>query len=204
MKITDITLDVVRNEETEIDILSAKIMFTYIYGRRFSYHRLTDDERKGIYEWLPRYQSEHFPDEYPDEAGYTGDYWDVYRGMYFESKEKLAEFVDTINDGHLTTTDLTSWSIDEKVAEEFAQGVGVTFYEHKEKAATSPVGIVLRIEHLHKEQVFFSSHEAHNAFDHYLSDFEEWTKKTGTFERENEFILLPGTQQVTIKKIIEL
>lgn len=200
----NLALESIRRDENEAAILALKIMFTHIYGEKVSYHLLTKEEKNEINMWVPRYQSEHFPEHYPDETGYTGDYWEVYRGLYFHSEEMMDKYMDTIIDGCITTEDITSWSIDEGVAEEFARGAGISFYEKQSESFGSPTGLILKIERLRKEPVFFSGYEAHQSFFEYFSDFEEWKNKTKTFEREEEFILLPGTYQVQIEKIIRM
>lgn len=193
-------LNSLRNEGKDTCCLASKLMFHHIYGKQLPYQLLTPEERESIRNSVPRYQVEQFPENYPED-GYTGDYWTVYRGIFFPTKQSRDSFFDSLKDGRLQTATLTSWSIHPEIAEEFANGAGYLSYTDN-KEVEGYGGVVLEISHLLKEQVFFSGYEAHNTFDDCLQDFPEWTTKNQTFEREEEFVLLPTELEVSIYKEI--
>lgn len=194
-------LAVMREKETDKHMLAVKLMYSHIYHRQIPYAELTDAEQAAFKDFLPRYQAEQFPENYPEEDGYTGDYWTVYRGIHFLTKEVLDAFLLSMADGILRTDKLTSWSLHPEVAEEFAAGSGYCSYAGQE-AVAGYGGVVLSIPHLTKENILFSGHEAHNAFFEYLNDEPDWKNRRQTFEREEEFVLLPGHIRATITKTV--
>jgi hypothetical protein len=53
-------------------------IFHYIYKTsKVPFESLTNEQIKQIQMWQPRTPAEHFPEDYPDEEGYEGDYWDL-------------------------------------------------------------------------------------------------------------------------------
>lgn len=195
-------LNVLREKEPDKHLLAVKLMHSHIYHRQIPFPELTDAEREAFQDFVPRYQAEHFPENYPEDDGYTGDYWTVFRGIHFLTKEDMDSFLRSLSDGILQTDRLSSWSLHPEVAEEFAAGSGYLSYAG-EGAVAGYGGVVLTIPRLTKETLLFSGYEAHNAFSDYLNDEPDWNSRRQTFEREEEFVLLPGEIRVEVMKTVQ-
>lgn len=116
----------------------------------------------------------------------------IYRGMNFNSEQQWNEFYETIKDGILITNRITSWSPDEEEAEVFALTTPsydlpslqtIKNYGEAEKLGekiTGYCGIIL------------SMHPPKNA----CIDVDK-----SNLGHESEVIVIPGTYQVSIKKL---
>ncbi|WP_182102694.1 hypothetical protein [Niallia taxi] len=182
-----------------------KWLFDYVYSSpSISFEELTDGQIEAIREFGPRMPADEFPEDFPAEDGYTGDYHDLYRGYFFLKEEEYQEFMNSIKDGILHLNSISSWTTHPNVAERFANGAGYYSY-NKEADVKGFKGIVLKIEKVFPPSIFFSSYEASGSFEDYYS--EELTERENEKQHhihEEEMVLLPGSFNVRIEKVIDI
>lgn len=180
-------------------------IFHYIYKTpKASFEDLTEEQIKYIQTWQPRTQAEHFPDEYPDETGYDGTHWQLYRGIFCKSEEEFQRLVEEVEKGSVTYNDITSWSNHPTIADAFARGAG--FYSYTDDHSIKGFkGVVLVADPIYKDSTFFSSTEAgDNLEEEYEGYFEDLEPEQIYHSGEEEIVLLPGTFPVKIHKIMDL
>jgi hypothetical protein len=183
---------------SEIYELGLDIIYAYIYqGKTIVFEELPNDIINYIEGFRPRLPSDEFPEYYPDENGYTGDYFTLYRGLCFRSKKQYDDFKQSIRNGDITLNSVSSWTLNPSVAERFSKGAGLQEQEN----VPLYKGLILEISLIKKEETFFSAYEAHSELEYTFGDRLQDRDNTKLHSlHEEEIVILPGTYKVKIIK----
>jgi hypothetical protein len=185
---------------SEIYLLGLDIIFGHVYERKpIKYQELSPELITYITGFRPRLPVGEFPEDYPDEDGYTGDYFTLYRGLCFEKEEQYRSFLNSISDGYIDLAEASSWSINSHIAEKFSKGANykdiVGFYK----------GIVMKIPRVEVDGIFFSVLEAHGEMEYSLPErFVDKDNRSQFSWHEEEFVLMPGRFKVEMVNDIDL
>lgn len=181
-------------------------IFDYVYRKTFEFGELSEQLIEEIKSYRPRTQIEHFPEDFPDKEGYTGDYFTLYRGIFCKTEDEYEVLMECIRQGkgNLCFFNATSWTTSEAVAIEFAKGAGFYSYTNNYDFRGFK-GVILEAPCVYKEQTFFSVYEAKGELElEYEDELQEMDYTIQYHEKEDEIVLLPGTYSINLFKTINL
>jgi hypothetical protein len=175
---------------------SLELLYGYIYERNpIDIQELSEEMIEYIKGWRPRLPADEFPEDYPDDDGYDGTYFTLYRGLCFQTKEEYDAFMEKLRSGIYEASGISSWTLNEAVAIRFALGAGLD----EEKRSPLYKGVVLKLTPVSLESTFFASYLVHSELEYEFAERLALIENTKQHSKhEDEIVLLPGSYQVTI------
>ncbi|GGG18210.1 hypothetical protein [Paenibacillus abyssi] len=183
----------------EVYEVGCELIYGYVYeGKPIRYEELDPEVKDYMEGWRPRLPADEFPEDFPDEGGYTGDYFTLYRGICFTTEEAYTAFLKMIERGEIQIDGVSSWTVNPGIAERFAKGAGLP------PNTSTYMGLVLELSPVKREETFFASYEAHNELESLYADRLEGRDNRKLHSlHEEEIVMPPGTYQVSIYKRIQ-
>ena len=117
----------------------------------------------------------------------------LYRGLYFNSKEELKEFLSKLNREGLVENKITSWTSDTGISMDFMYGAGYYFYNKLNSRDHLGYGVVL--SHQPENKDISCSFDIIKTFVNEIKEIESLSILTNN---EEEYILKPGTYNVEL------
>lgn len=124
---------------------------------------------------------------------YPYDGGTVYRGLHFDDQEQHDAFLDKIKDGRLESEYFSSWTPNERTAEDFA---------HSKKTYFPTMSIMMAHDKMRKEGEHMSGYGGVVISTHVGPKIGVDVRKT-EFAKESEVILPAGTYSVKVVKMLE-
>lgn len=163
---------------SKIEDISLNWLFSYISGTIKS-HKVSDE--------IIDYLSSNIPKTNYDEEIC------LYRGLYFKDKKLLTSFLETITNGILNETKITSWTEDNIKAFDFMNGSGYEYYNGE----NNEMGFGIKIStFIPKDNIICS-----------WNDINDWAKLnnimipiniSNLIKNDSEYIAKPGAYEIEI------
>lgn len=171
------------------------IMYQYIYeSKKIELDKLSRPVMDYIKLFRPRLPADEFPEVFPDDDGYDGTYFTIYRGFCFRKEEDYNRFMESISNGYYHSDTVSSWTLNDGAAKRFARGAGLI-----EKSPDYYKGVILELTPVMQEDIFFASYYAHSELEsEFRERFDLIDDRKQHSKQEDEIVLLPGSFPITI------